>query len=58
MARVGSGRGRDVILLAGSVKGWRNHPWWAEFALWGLLVLIVVALAVAGWWSARNGNGS
>jgi hypothetical protein len=28
-----------------------------DLALWALLVVIVIALAVAGWWSTRDGNG-
>ncbi len=30
---------------------------WADVALWALLVVIVIVLAVAGWWSARDGKG-
>ena len=30
---------------------------WGNLALWALLVVIVIALAVAGWWSTRDGNG-
>jgi hypothetical protein len=30
---------------------------WADVTLWALLVVIVIVLAVAGWWSARDGNG-
>jgi hypothetical protein len=30
---------------------------WVDVALWAFLVVIVVALAVAGWWTTRDGNG-
>jgi hypothetical protein len=33
-----------------------NRLGWADLGLWTLLVVIVIALAVAGWWSARDGN--
>jgi hypothetical protein len=36
---------------------WRPRSGWGDLALWALLVVIVIALAVAGWWSARDGNG-
>jgi hypothetical protein len=39
------------------VRGWRTLFGWADLALWALLVVIVIALAVAWWWSARDGNG-
>jgi hypothetical protein len=39
------------------VRGWRTLFDWADIALWALLVVIVIALAVAGWWSARDGKG-
>jgi hypothetical protein len=40
------------------VRGWSTSTrfGWADLALWVLLVVIVLALAVAGWWSARDGN--
>lgn len=31
---------------------------WADIALWALLVVIVGALAVAGWWGTRDGDGN
>jgi hypothetical protein len=37
--------------------GWRSRFGWGDLALWALLVVIVIALAVAGWWSARDGTG-
>jgi len=30
---------------------------WADVALWALLVVIVIVLAIAGWWSERDGEG-
>jgi hypothetical protein len=39
------------------VGKWRPRFAWADIALWALLVVIVIALAVAGWWSARDGKG-
>ena len=39
------------------MRGWRTLFGWADTALRALLVVIVIALAVAGWWSARDGNG-
>jgi len=38
------------------VEEWRTRFGWADIALWALLVVIVIALAVTGWWSARDGN--
>jgi hypothetical protein len=41
------------------VRGWSTSTrfGWADLALWALLVVIVIALAVAGWWSTRDGKG-
>lgn len=36
---------------------WRTPFGWADVALWALLVVIVLGLAVAVWWSTRGGNG-
>jgi hypothetical protein len=47
-----------VVAQGAGAWDWRPRFGWADLALWALLVVIVIALAVAGWWSARDGNGS
>ncbi len=39
------------------VGGGRPRFGWRDRAMWALLVVIVIALAVAGWWAARDENG-
>ncbi len=39
------------------MEEWRTRFGWADIALWALLVVIVIWLAVAGWWLNRDGNG-
>jgi hypothetical protein len=45
-------------LRAGRDVAWRLYSLrLGDLALWALLVVIVIALAVAGWWSTRDRNG-
>jgi hypothetical protein len=46
------------VAVQGAGAGhWRPRFGWGDLALWALLVVIVIALAVAGWWSARDDTG-